>query len=227
MIIIIPYKLDDGLQLKYTLRSIDKYYKDAEVILCGDKPDWFNGSHISRPNDKLYPAQLDSELNIDRGLEVASQFGVKEAVIWHDDIIALQPVQIEADRYVDTLENMIALKPQNKLWYEQTMRVCELYKMPKYAYVLHTPELVDIEKYLYISKEIVITKLMSAQKILPRCIYENLHNLVPKKGNDYKIYDKDESVITSRPFVSTLESDGKAFKEIKAMFKYRSKWEVK
>lgn len=46
MKVIIPYKDFKGPELRFCLRGIEKYVDQPEVILIGDKPHWFKGSHI-------------------------------------------------------------------------------------------------------------------------------------------------------------------------------------
>lgn len=49
MIVCIPYKNDgnNGLELKYSIRSMVKHFRDMTgVLLIGEKPDWYIGEHI-------------------------------------------------------------------------------------------------------------------------------------------------------------------------------------
>lgn len=60
MRVFIPYKetKDDGLECKFTIRSMVKHFKSmTNVILIGDKPSWYKGDHHQFedvPNRKEY-----------------------------------------------------------------------------------------------------------------------------------------------------------------------------
>lgn len=222
--IIIPYKLDNGEQLRYTLRSIAKFYDDM-VVLVGDKPDWYDGAYIERDKGS-FPAQLDSELNIVKGLTLAKEYGIKKAVLWHDDMIVFRRIDLE-DRHEATLEEMIERKPQLERWFVKTKRVLDYYKLPGLAYTLHRPYEVDVERYLSISNNISLPRLKGAQPVLPRCIYSNSVNTIRRPSRkDYKIYTESEP-LKSCEVVSTLVPSGLAWERIKTRFTKRSRYERK
>jgi hypothetical protein len=54
MKIVIPYKDFKGQELRYTLRSIQKFVEDPEITIIGDKPWWIkNVHHIPFKDDPL------------------------------------------------------------------------------------------------------------------------------------------------------------------------------
>ncbi len=189
-LVIIPYKLDDGEQLKHTIRSINEHYHDYEIILSGDKPDWYTGAYIAR-DGKEYTYQLDSEINITRGLEVAKSAGQKTAILWHDDTIAFTNEIEFNDEYECTLDELAQKKPPLRFWCSDTKKLLNLYNSTHYAYTLHRPYEVNIDEYLKISYEIVQPNLRQGHNIPPRCIYSNLTNKKHTKATDYNIYTDD------------------------------------
>lgn len=231
MYVVIPYKLDDGIQLKYTLRSIYEYWQGAEVILSGDAPEWYKGTFIPREVGKSYPAQLDSTINIVRALDLVPD---DTCIITSDDTITLRELdqyQDFVDRYEDTLYQMSRKKPANKHLYDSTKSFLERYKKMTYAYTLHTPYRVHVAQYLDIVEGIVLPELLKGHKLLPHSIYANFTYKLHSRGEDMKIYEKDAfgwvmgADMKNKRFVSLLYSDGMAIDYIKKRFKRKSKWE--
>lgn len=223
MVIIIPYKLDDGEQLRLTLRSIERHTKHY-VILSGDKPDWYTGAHLERHDDKQYHAQLDSTLNIYRAMQLIGDNLEQEAIIWADDIAALRTHRLTTDRYLDTLDHAKTLRPANRHLYKATSDYLNARHLPNYAYILHTPYKVNVAQYLDIVAP-VIDEMMRGKKLLTRSIYQNSVRDTHEQGKDCKIYTAHEAIDRTQPFVSTLHPMGRAYDELVEMFNRPSQWE--
>lgn len=66
----------DGDELRYSMRSVERHFVDLKnIVVCGDKPDWFGGDHI--PSPKV------------TGLQCKRQFGTKRWAKWVDSVTKL------------------------------------------------------------------------------------------------------------------------------------------
>ena len=224
--VVIPYKLDNGKQLKLTLRSIAKYYPTCEPLLTGDCPDWYAGTTIGRVDKGSYPAQLDSTMNILNAMIALDESNQRKAIIAADDIIALQQLEDAdfVDTYEATLDEMSIRKPQNKHVYDNTRRILQERNASTYAYTLHRPYTVDVAQYIDITRRLTIPELKKGRAVASHSVYSNLTHSMHYRGTDYKIYSKTDPLRTS-DFVSTLYSEGVAFEELKKKFNRKSRWE--
>ena len=81
--IAIPYAKTDNQDLRFALRSIDKYVPDNYVVLIGDKPDWYKGTAYP------YPDKGPKEINIIRKVLYASSI-FSNFILTNDDIFWLR-----------------------------------------------------------------------------------------------------------------------------------------
>lgn len=101
MTIIIPYihSTWGGLELKYSLRAIEKYAIGVDdIVIIGDKPDWLtNVNHIEFKD----LANIENkEKNIKNKIMVAfEQLGHDEVGFFNDDHFLLQKTEIEKYPY--------------------------------------------------------------------------------------------------------------------------------
>lgn len=81
--------IQDNIELRYTLRSIQKFYGSPEIIVVGIKPRWLkNVTFIPFKED---PVQCRNK-NVMQKLLLAANTLKTDFVRWSDDILALQPV---------------------------------------------------------------------------------------------------------------------------------------
>lgn len=115
LIIIIPYKADDGISLKYTLRGIDKHL-GGDVLLVGDS--WGKCEHIPCP-DK--PGLFYKERNIfDKLLK-----GPDEFLMMNDDHFLLDGYSPDPYYFQGTLKDRMRF-PSGSYDYtlENTFNLC-------------------------------------------------------------------------------------------------------
>lgn len=100
MDIVIPYKQDphNGLELKFALRSIEKYLTGYGAIhLIGDRPKWFAGYSTEfnqRTNGKEYDIKSRIVYAIDKIQELSDNF-----LMWHDDHSLLKLLDVSEIKY--------------------------------------------------------------------------------------------------------------------------------
>jgi len=97
MTIFYPYTQakDDGLELKYSIRSMVKYFKDFDgIILVGDRPTWFKGFHLQHPD-----IEKRKEYSVYRKLMSAYSIEQEAMLLCHDDVFALQPFGVDMPNY--------------------------------------------------------------------------------------------------------------------------------
>lgn len=88
--IVIPFaESKDGIELRYTLRSIQAHYGTPEIFLVGDLPKWIKGiNHLPFIQD---PLQCRNK-NVMQKLLLAANTLNSDFIRWSDDIFALSPV---------------------------------------------------------------------------------------------------------------------------------------
>lgn len=97
MRLIIPYRKthNDGIELRYAIRSIQKYFEPLDgVLIIGDSEEWYTGDHIPL-------ADLKGEKEKSMQLKVAA--APDEIFLYsNDDYFALQPFDKFLPNYYDT-----------------------------------------------------------------------------------------------------------------------------
>lgn len=95
MDIVVPYRQDahNGLELKYALRSIEKYFHAENIILVGDKPDWITNVIHIQAQDHAHR----KEFSIKEKILTACKLPLlsDNFLMWHDDHFALKPTEIK------------------------------------------------------------------------------------------------------------------------------------
>lgn len=101
MKVVIPYKEFNGPELKYTLRGIEKYIENPEVVIIGDLPKWVkNVDHIPF-KDK--PELQWKEQNIFKKL-LLTDF---DFLFFNDDHFLLEPFSADTYHFTGMLSQTI------------------------------------------------------------------------------------------------------------------------
>lgn len=201
--VILPYKqtFDDGLELRYTLRSLKNIKQwNGEVILCGDKPSWIqNVTHVTaRPHRNRY---LDAEMKIRAGLEVAP-----ETVIFaNDDFFILKPIELKDWQAGELKSNGRGAHQANR---EYTRQWLQSRNLPTLDYSLHAPMIMNRDDRKKVS-DIVInnTRLEPYRTLLARALYGNMFTKDAEYRADHKIRGKDfvsNDIVSTNGFMTEL-----------------------
>lgn len=125
--IVLPYRLaHDGIELKYALRSIEKYltgFKDVYLV-TDSPPKWYKGKVIH-----CFEESAKTSLNIlNKLIKAGSVREVGETFVqWQDDIFLLKPLDVKDIKY----------------WYDGTIEQAEEKARGKYKrYVINTGMLI-------------------------------------------------------------------------------------
>ena len=173
--IVIPYRDSKTDELKYTLRSIEKNFRECRIIISGDIPDWVQNV-ITMPREQTRGAQLDCELNIRQALPYLSD----EFYLWNDDFILLRPVQDVPNYHEGDIDLVIKKK---KAWVITSKSAKSLKNTADYlnekgfsnsvAYTLHIP--VKYNRDLYQECSDMLLPTLEKKTILPRTVYGNIY----------------------------------------------------
>lgn len=161
--IVIPYRHSPEGELRYTLRSIEKYCNfDYDVTIIGEKPEWCKNVIFFAYDDNAHKRyeNLFNKLNI--AMEHYDSF-----IWWHDDEYVLKPVTLEDLKQVYYLQELKKVKNFGERWFQQQLRIFkeEMDKigLPAYNYCTHTPfyfekdKLKEVFEYFGIDKKKELT----------------------------------------------------------------------
>ena len=187
MNLVIPYKQtkDDGLELKYSIRSMVKHFKDLHhVIIVGDLPSWFIGNHIQA-----------EDMPRKRELSVLRKIKKVDGLILYsmDDIFALKDFGADLPNYYDGLCGQ--KKPIDRT-YKEMYRDCPS-AWP--AFEVHCPMVIDTDLITWDD-----TRLLKTW-------YANTNNLPGVELPDCKLkgemsYFEIKDAIKDRLFFSTKDN---------------------
>lgn len=164
-----------GDELKYSIRSVLKWYPNARVIVVGDKPDWYTGEFIEKPRigNTDFRAFKDCYSKILRAAEEVDKF------IWMMDDVYLAsetPLwHLTSPKYVRhvTQEKFYAWKPKNA--WAKTRANAYAYllskSLPTYDFAAHLPQPIRSSTLLQMEKEL---KLMN-NYMNWECVYFNTY----------------------------------------------------
>ena len=100
MDIVIPYSYDKhkGIELKYALRSIDKYLDGyGEIFIVGHNPRGFkNFTHVSFPDN---PERKEYSIMSKMKWACGSPVVLDNFIMWHDDHFLLKPMHVRDFQY--------------------------------------------------------------------------------------------------------------------------------
>lgn len=180
MDIVIPYKKDhnNGLELRFALRSIEKYltgYRD--IYLIGDKPDWFTEAKFILDFTPIYSSlmpsggmSLMSRINKSTSsfhisfndVPLRKQFSImqkllsaynssvsQEFIYWHDDHFLLKPCSEIKPWYEGTLKE--ALGKASGSYHTAIQNTLDHFGNIKY-FDIHTPCIFEKEKIQELNK---------------------------------------------------------------------------
>lgn len=192
MVALYTYRLDQhkGLELRYSIRSMVKYFTAlTDILLVGDKPDWYKGDHIPCEDIKDKP-----------GLSIAKKIiasGINDDFLWcADDHFALKPFGADLPNYytkpgkqVDaSIRKMLSRCPQNWL-----------------NYIVHCPMIINGAKF----REAMVET--NGKEYPIKTFYANWFSLQGTYLDDLKFrgidkYSDIKKRIEGRPFFATSES---------------------
>lgn len=188
-LVYIVKKDEKNEDLKYSLRSVEKFVPHNKIWIVGYKPSWVT-------NVEYLPViQSGNKWNnsITNILAACNCTKIsKEFILMNDDFFAIKPVSnlldsinVSLGLLQDTV-NKHEAKKSDSAWGKAFKYVNELLKdlnieEPYYNYESHTPLLINKQKYLEVMNLPKVQKFMKTSKVLhKRSLYRNIDKLNPK-----------------------------------------------
>jgi hypothetical protein len=151
--VVIAYRLgpDNGAELRYTLRSLDKYLAHADVVLIGDRPAWATSLvHIPYPDTCSGPGHAYRATAQKLLRAVVDERVPDEFLLWADDKLLLRPVGMEHMRIRRSTGTEYAKVKQRKFgnalagpdWVRgvhNTVNYLKQHVRPTWSYETHLP----------------------------------------------------------------------------------------
>lgn len=199
-------------ELRYSLRSIEKYCKDVDrVFIVGNKPEFLKDVEYIWVEDK-YKWHTNACLKTKAAIEA----GISEDfLLMNDDFFMLKP--FEAKKYPHYHKGDIPEKPNNE--YQKivvnTGNYLKSLGKPFKHYGVHCPMRINAKKYMLLERYFF-------EPMSIRCLYGNLFcEGVETKDNKDKVLKKSETGC----FSSTPVADGSLMMVLKELYPEPSRWE--
>lgn len=171
-------------EIRYSLRSVEKYFKYRKIFVIGEKPEWLTGvTHIPETDtndNKLMNARA-------KYLIAANDSRIsKDFILMNDDFFFLKEIKTIPYYSRGTIDEMIKRHPTKRGYYysslvdtKNKLSAMGIEKVKDYE--VHCP--------IILNKEKLITAASMAGNTKPyllRTIYGNLNNEKAKKVMDFK-----------------------------------------
>jgi hypothetical protein len=216
-------------ELKYSIRSLIKNFKDPDIVLIGNIPPWYTGNFISVSQDETKYA------NVHKNLEAAiasSQIDDK-FVVMNDDFYIMKKIDSISYIHEGTLKDKYKKYLSAYASYSYVKKITNTHDklvrvgiQDPLSYELHIPFLVEKEK---------LSKVVKYKNLLWRSMYGNMFNVGGDMMSDVKVYLTDSMGFKDydyysgeSPFLSTNDSSFKLIERdlLKGMFGQKSYLEV-
>lgn len=216
MTVFYPYTAtkDDGLELKYSIRSIVKHFKDMTgLIVVGDRPKWFKGYMI-----ECGDIEKRKEYSVFKKLLLAKIHVLHAPVLlMHDDLFALQDFDSSLPNYYrGTCHEAIQQTKERR--FKDMFAAC----LPNWMnFEIHAPMVIDTSKIHDEDRDFLL-----------KTTYANRNKLPGTDIADCKLrgdLNKTEirKAITGRPFFSTHDNmTGDILKVLKEFYPNKSNYEI-
>jgi hypothetical protein len=205
-------------ELRYSLRSVRKFFPKSEIVIVGDAPGWYIGNRVqvSQSKDK-YGNAYNNLQAICNSEEIEDKF-----VLMNDDFFIIKPVKeieyLHGGPLLDKFKEYNLIAPKSSY----TRRLLQTYKTLKrfgiqepLDYELHVPMIVEKEKL----------KKSIQYNVLWRSVYGNVFNVGGRETIDVKVYFNGDNNPRSFPYKKVyscfISSDDKSFAELKDEIFYK------
>lgn len=181
--VVYPYKATHlDLELRYSLRSLDKFMPHKRVIIAGDKPTCVNRLvrfvRVPRGTDRYQSSTANITAAVEQGVET------DEFVVMHDDIFLLRPWIFRHENRGTIEEYLASGLPRGlyRLHIEWTRDILKAHGVTDPMWFgLHTPTVYERGKLLELIRE------FRGQRYLLRTLYHNLFPQPSYRREDVKV----------------------------------------
>lgn len=140
MDIIIPYVQSDAGELRFALRSIEKFQPGSRVLLVGCVPGWYRGDYIAHSRN-----DLTKQINVRKKILAAIPKLSEDFILWYDDTYQLQPGEIPTT-HCGTLAE--ACKKNLGEWFKKNVENTMLIYPDGFYYGNHYPIVINGKKFI-------------------------------------------------------------------------------
>jgi hypothetical protein len=209
--IVIPYVHSPANELKYALRSLEKFQPESRVVLVGDIPDWYKGDSIYHKKNCL-----TKQLNVlDKLLLATSQ--IPDFVLTYDDVYQLKEGEIKTT-HCGTLKD--ASKKNLGTWFKANVTNTMLIYPDGFYYGNHQPIEINGKKF------VEAMKVNWKKDYLVKSLYGNYANLQGEYVTDCKFrLGNIQEFIKDRQFLSTENMTGDVLKLLNQLFPHAGRYE--
>ena len=189
-------KNGDNEELRYSLRSVEKFFPGSKVWVVGGKPDWYVGDFIAVPSGP------DVFENVRKSLSaIAANDSIPdEVVIMNDDFFFVRSMESIPHYISGTLRDRIMLNKTNGINSSyirrlvQSYKHCKRFKSSPLDFDIHVPMPVIKKSLMEVVNE----------NIMWRSNYGNrfVKDAEAVKINDVKVYVKEDYSFKSYDFMS-------------------------
>jgi hypothetical protein len=222
-------KIGNNEELRYSLRSIEAFYPDADVWVVGGKPDWYAGNFIpvaqtftSYSNVKNSLAAVCKNKNIP-----------DDIVVMNDDFIFVRKVEHIKHYYGGTLSDKILIYRKHKASPSYIRQLIDLYRFLK----RRSKTLLDFELHVPMPVSKTLLAKIVNDEVMWRSNYGNRFVLEDtiEQIDDVKVYNggnlsfKSYDYLSGEyPFISTQDNsfDTVYNNLLKDLFPKKSKYEA-
>jgi hypothetical protein len=188
--------------LKYSLRSVEKFVPHDKIWIVGYKPSWVtNVEYLPvKQNDTKWKNSVNNIIAACKCPDISEDF-----ILMNDDFFAIQPIynlKASVNLSLGLLDDAVKKqqeKQYNSNWGKAFLYVQQLLKSlkigePYYNYESHTPLLINKEKYLEVMNLPEVQEFMKTSKVLhKRTLYKNIAKTIPTMlEKDVKIAQKND-----------------------------------
>lgn len=221
-------KIGNNEELRYSLRSVEKFYPDADVWVVGGKPDWYNGNFIPVEQTSTSFSNVKNSL-----AAVCKNKNIPDdIVVMNDDFMFLKKVEDIKHYYGGTLADKILEYRKHKASVAYTRQLVDLYRFLK----RRAKTLLDFELHvpMPVKKSLLINVV--SDEVMWRSNYGNrfVTTETMEQMKDVKVYKEDamsfknyDYLSGEYPFVSTQDNsfDTVYNNLLRDLFPNRSKYE--
>lgn len=172
----------DNNEIRYSMRSVLLHHPNAEVMIVGEKPVWYDGPHHYMPDENRCPY-----VNVWRKIEWAC-WRYHKFVQMDDDFYLNEPMEIK-HYYKGLMRSFAAVYRDRPGLWARVVTASDEAIPGSLRHCLHVPLPIISDSFLHIAEQ--YPQRLEAPSLVPRQIYCAREKAIPKESlsHDVKIVD--------------------------------------
>lgn len=222
-------RFGENEELRYSLRSVDKFYPEATVWVVGGRPDWYSGNFIEvKQSINEFVTVRNNLAQIINNEQIPD-----EVIVMNDDFFFVERVE-KIPLYISgTIKDRIFLNRSNgfnSIYVKKltdSYRHCKRFRNPPLDFDIHVPMPINKKNLRFILEDDVMWRSNYGNRFVnPKetVVIEDV-KVYPQGRYEFKTYD----YLSFRyPFFSTQDDSFEMVKEnlLDKMFSHPSKYEI-